>query len=194
MSRKNLLYLLIFAVLWKAPAYAVTIFDFQISDVRGPVDYSDPTTFTYYNAYFSLPQGSAPDSVSADLDWFGNIQTYYGSDYYNVALKFDVVKNGVVLSQSSAIGTVHFWWDGVSIESGDIDPFIYDAQPPFDPLSAFNPTFLPGTYLDPTSPPNFYSVQAEVSTALAPEPSSLLMLATGVVGGLSMARRRFLSC
>jgi hypothetical protein len=77
---------------------------------------------------------------------------------------------------------------------------------PFDPFNPFNleTTFIPGTYsllgagaqLYPSDPPEgpllpyTLTITPETATAVTPEPTSLVLLATGVFGLLGFAAIR----
>ncbi|WP_035348122.1 PEP-CTERM sorting domain-containing protein [Edaphobacter aggregans] len=143
---------------------------------------NDPTTFTYQSGTFSLVQGRSPDSVWID----GTPQFLMFEDmmYQNVPYTMTSTKNGVVLSQSAGVGTVTFWWDGISLPNGF---HVYDADLSFDWHQLSPPEFEPGHYRSADSFA-WYDVVGET-----PEPSTLAMLATGLVGTAGMLRRRWRS-
>lgn len=172
------------------PAHADTIFDFTVANLIGPVNYDDPSSFTYRKVSFTLPQGAAPDFVGGDFDQNGDLAVFDQSDYDNVPMLFATEKNGMILSQSFGVGSVRFWWDGIQLypDNPDYGLHVYDVGPPFPSLTAFHPDFQEGIYNDPTEPGNYYAVKAET-----PEPEGIVLLATGVIGGIAVLRRRLIS-
>ena len=129
-------------------------------------DLDDPTTFTYQTGAFSLPHGRLPDFVSIDNSFPQN-PMFENMAFYNVPYTMTSTKNGVLLSQSSGVGTVIFWFDGIELPNGF---HVYDAPLSFDWHHLSPPEFQPGHYVSSTII-QYYDVVAET-----PEPSTLLLM------------------
>jgi hypothetical protein len=134
---------------------------------------------------FSLP-ASPPGNDSTCPP--GSISCLPGSQtaFYLSAL---VTTNGVTEEEGLAFPTLRFG-GGLVIGS---DRFLGDKQL-FTPDAA-NPTFTPGTYsVSSSSPfiPATLTITPETPTAVTPEPSSVTLFTTGVLGliGLASTRRR----
>jgi hypothetical protein len=143
-------------------------------------DLDDPTTFTYQTGAFSLPHGRLPDFVSIDNSFPQN-PMFENMAFYNVPYTMTSTKNGVLLSQSSGVGTVIFWFDGIELPNGF---HVYDAPLSFDWHHLSPPEFQPGHYVSSTII-QYYDVVAET-----PEPSTLMLIGSGVLGGVAVWRRK----
>jgi PEP-CTERM motif len=93
-----------------------------------------------------------------------------------------MMKDGVLLSESSGVGTVTFWWDGIALPNGF---HVYNSPLPFDRNDPSHPEFVAGHYINGNDPFTWYDVVAET-----PEPATWVMLATGLAGGLGALRRK----
>jgi hypothetical protein len=160
------------------------VYDFTITQIKSYVDLNDSSTFTYRSGTFSLTQGQVPDFVGIDNNppappFFEDM------GYYNTPYTMTETLHGVVLSQSTGIGTVTFWWDGIALPNGF---HVYNSPLPFDRNSPYHPEFVAGHYWNGNDPLIWYDVVAET-----PEPSTLALLGTGIAGAIGMVRRRILS-
>jgi len=155
------------------------VWDFTVTHLLYD-DLYDPTTFTYQSGTFSLVQGDIPDTVSI-LDPSSPFAMFQDMQYFNVPYTMTATKNGVLLSESSGVGTVTFWWDGIALPNGF---HVYNAPLSFDWHQLSPPEFQAGHYISSTDI-QYYDVVAET-----PEPSTMTLLGTGVLGVAGMLRRR----
>jgi hypothetical protein len=156
------------------------VYDFTVTHLLYD-DLNDPTTFTYERGTFSIPQGRLPDHVAIDNSFPQN-PTFENMQYFNVPFRMTATKNGVLLSESSGVGTVTFWWDGIALPNGF---HVYNSPLSFDWRHLSPLEFQPGHYWNGDDPFTWYDVVAET-----PEPSTLMLLGSGVLGGVAMLRRR----
>jgi hypothetical protein len=155
------------------------VWDFTVTHVLYD-DINDPSTFTYQSGTFSLTQGRLPNSVSI-LDPTSQFPMFFNMEYFDVPYTMTTTKDGVLVPESSGIGTVTFWWDGIALPNGF---HVFNADLSFDWHNLSPPEFQPGHYNSSTLI-EYYDVVAET-----PEPSTLMLLGTGVLGGAAMMRRR----
>jgi hypothetical protein len=157
------------------------VYDFTITQIKSYVDLNDPSTFTYRSGTFSLTQGQTPDFVGIDNNPPAP-PFFEGMGYYNTPYTMTETLNGVVLSQLSGVGTAEFVWDGVIVPNGF---HVYNSPLPFDRNDPNHPVFVAGHYWNAVDPFIWYDVVAET-----PEPSTLALLGTGMLGAFGMMRRR----
>ena len=133
---------------------------------------------------FSLP-ASPPGNDSTCPPGPGSCLPGSETAFYLSAL---VTTNGVTEEEGLAFPTLRFG-GGLVIGS---DRYLGD-EALFTPDAA-NPTFTPGTFLVSTFAPLTYTltITPEAPTAITPEPSSVILFTTGVLGfiGFASIRRR----
>jgi PEP-CTERM motif len=185
MPWKKILPLLFLGVLL-APAMARAdgvVYDFTITQLLN-YDFNnatDPSTYTYRKGTFSLLDGQTPDFVSF-YEIGPGTQTLYEMGYQNTAYTMKTIANGVVTSEQDGVGTVLFFWDGIMLPNGF---HVYNSPLPFDRSDPYHPAFQAGHYTNGNDPFTWYDVQVDT----APEPSTLVLLGTGVIGAAGLLRR-----
>lgn len=163
-------------------AYANSmVYDFTITRVLSFDDLNDLSTFTYLKGSFSLTQGQTPDFVGI-TDPNTPYAMFQSMGYYNTPFTMMTTKDGVELSESSGVGTVTFWWDGIALPNGF---HVYNSPLPFARNDPYHPEFVAGHYWNAVDPFIWYDV-----VTVTPEPSTLMLLGTGILGGAAMLRRR----
>jgi hypothetical protein len=178
--------LLAFALSLPVAAHADTIDDFVLTGEGHTINYSLPNSavvMDHPHGVFLI--ASAPTTIDGVP---GYIE---GGDYYIPRLNLP----SVILSVPSSIdgGSLTLWGENVLQVSQIIPVSDPSVSHPDDLLVAF----VPGTYnltlFNPSRPvPSSYSltITEEPSTAATPEPSTLLLFATGLAGGaLTLAAR-----
>jgi hypothetical protein len=167
-------------------AHADTIDDFVLTGEGHTITYSLPNSAVVMDhPHGVFLQASAPTTIDGVP---GYIE---GGDYYIPRLNLP----SVILSVPSSIdnGSLTLWGPNV-VQVSQIIPV---SDPSFGHPDDLLVAFVPGTYnltlFNPSRPvPSSYSltITEEPSTAATPEPSTLLLFATGLAGGaLTLAAR-----
>lgn len=173
--KKISLVLLLFVGILTSPTFAHAdpiIYNFELVHLNF-VDLNDPSTYTYQIGSFSLPDGAPPSHVNQDPFFSDSI-------YPNISYTMSMVKNGVTLSSTDYIGRLTFFSDGIELSNGF---HVFDTDLPFDRNDPYHPSFRAGHYNSETEF-QWYDVVAQT-----PEPSTLIMLTTGLVGIAGRLRR-----
>ncbi len=155
-------------------------------------------TFTFQDGFqntisFSLPHSPTPDTYGGDCP------SRYDGEFciYNVAMKVNGFK----------IDGVFEFFDGptqggINIFTADFEDDVLDQLgPALFSGSIDAPTFEPGYYNLANDPNNFttpdfdqdfsLTIASDDPVGVAPEPSSLVLLGTGLLGATGVVRRRF---
>jgi hypothetical protein len=170
-------------------AHADTIDDFLLTGGGHTISYSLPATLTF-------PYGPSIEFVYATAT-----ATIDGVPGYVMQGGYDAIPSQIGTLQlfvpDAIFGYSQILFQGPMLVSTELVP----SDDPFNQF-AYASTFLPGTYsligngvsspLDPPGPDVAYtlSITPETPTAATPEPSSVFLFATGVLGLLGFATVR----
>jgi hypothetical protein len=182
------------ALILPLTAHADTIDDFVLTGNGHTITYSLPATTSFPDySLFNFFSETAPTTIDGVSGYIETGQYYDTGIFPRVSLVLDV--------PSSIFGAPTLILSGSPFINFDFAPAV--NPPGYLPLDVV-PTFIPGTYnfqdlalnLQPLDPSVTYTltITQETSAALTPEPSSLALLATGVLGLIGFAgmkRRAF---
>ena len=190
MSKALFTTILVSALILPLIAHADTLDDFVLTGDGHTITYSLPAMSAFPN--FSL-FNSFQENASATIDGVSGYATQ--GLYYAIPpspLGPTMVLEGL---PSTVFGTSELVFGGLPF-------FTIGFEPATNPPPYFQddvvPTFTPGIYtlrslgfaLQPFSPQVFYTLTITPEVANTPEPSSLVLLATGALGIISLATRR----
>jgi hypothetical protein len=182
---KALFTLALSALILPLTAHADTIDDFVLSGNGHSITWSLPATSSFPDfSVFNFFSESAPTTIDGVS---GYVET---GDYY----VFGPPTTLILGVPSTVFGVPQLYFGGLRFYSV---AFVPASNPlPYLPFDVV-PTFIPGTYtldeqnnfLIPLNPPVLYTltITQETSTAPTPEPSSLALFATGVLGLIGLA-------
>lgn len=187
MSKALFTTLLASALILPLTAHADTIDDFILTGDGHTITYSLPATSAFPDFFhFNSFTESAPTMIDG-------VSGYVESGQYFLPVGPNIPRMLIdVPSSVFGIGFLEF--------SGPVF-FTFTTEPASNPPPDFQddvvPTFTPGIYtlqglgpaLQPFSPPVFYTLTITPEGASTPEPSSLVLLATGALGLISFARK-----
>jgi hypothetical protein len=131
---------------------------------------------TYHSAYFFLLNGQPPNQVSLVDNGPCCTPLFQFVEYDDVPLEFiDTASDGSILSESSGIGTVRFWFDSIVVLPTPLSPAAISftgVTTPFNPVypNPYNPQFIPGTYISNTWIGSYYTVAYQTRTLQPPTP------------------------
>jgi hypothetical protein len=138
-------------------------------------DYFKVTDGATSNVFtFTLPESPTPTGVGSNDFWITNVPVWInGTTLVDESVYFIKLATGGL---------------GIQIPGG----FFFDEGPQLFTGSLSNPTFLPGTYTvyDDSAPQN-PSHNGTVEISPVPEPNTLALIGTGVLGVAGAIRRRF---
>jgi hypothetical protein len=171
-------------------AHADTIDDFVLTGNGETVTFSLPATGVYtLHEHFDNFQASGPGTIDGAPATVGAIFYVRYFEFVQGAPDLTIYSNPLS-NTPNLYGSIPYSW------------FVVPAEFP-NPVDegTFNVTFVPGTYQlqtgntfsdHPFNPPLPYtlSITPETPTAPTPEPASLVLLATGALGIISVATKR----
>ena len=171
---------LVFAV---TPAvYASPVLNFTAVDYFS----ANPANMIYFYATFSLTQGQSPNFVNGPPTTI---------TYDNIPVAFWETDNGTISQQLQSLATVQFFPDGTQVKangapggSTSFDDFFAGASSGIWSGDPHQPTFNIGNF--PSSDEIGDTVDVAAGASPIPEPSSIVLLGTGVLGIAGLMRRR----
>ena len=147
---------------------------------------ANPANMIYFYATFSLTQGQSPNIVNGPPPTM---------TYDNIPVSFWATDNGTITQQLQSPATVQFFSDGAQVKANGapggftgFDDFFAGAGPGIWSGNPNQPTFNIGNF--PSSDEIGDTVQVAAATSPIPEPSSIVLLGTGVLGIAGLIGRR----
>ncbi len=150
------------------------------------VDYfsANPANMIYFYATFSLTQGQSPNIVTGPPPTM---------TYDNIPVSFWETDNGTITQQLQSLATVQFFTDGTQVKANgapgtSFDDFFAGAGSGIWSGNPNQPTFNIGNF--PSSDEIGDTVDVAAGASPIPEPSSIVLLGTGVLGIAGLIGRR----